>query len=256
MKLFYILPILAFITLLSSCTNTSIKSFLKKNPKIIAEIIEENPELIIGALNKASVKMRQKQALSEAKKRISRLDNEFKNPKKPVISRARAVFGNKKAPITIVKFSDFMCGFCKKSAGTIEKVLKTYKNKVRVVYKHLPLDFHKQAYLSAQYYEAVVKEKRSKAKSFYEKLFANQSKLGRGAELLDTLVKEVGLKPARVKRHFKSVRKIIDQDIKEASKFGFNGTPAFLIGGVSLSGAQPFSEFKKIIDRHIKNMKL
>ena len=40
----------------------------------------------------------------------------------------------------------------------------------------------------------------------------------------------------------------MEADKKEAEKFGFSGTPGFLVGGVSVPGALPFSEFKKIIE--------
>jgi predicted DsbA family dithiol-disulfide isomerase len=43
----------------------------------------------------------------------------------------------------------------------------------------------------------------------------------------------------------------INADMEEAKKFNFSGTPGFLINGVSLRGAYPFSEFKSIIDREL-----
>jgi protein-disulfide isomerase len=43
----------------------------------------------------------------------------------------------------------------------------------------------------------------------------------------------------------------INADIEEARGFGITGTPGFIINGVSLRGAYPFSEFKAIIDRHL-----
>ena len=48
-----------------------------------------------------------------------------------------------------------------------------------------------------------------------------------------------------------AIDKIIGADMAEAQKFGFNGTPGYLINGVSLKGAYPASEFKKIIDKHL-----
>src|SRR5207253_9931226 len=43
----------------------------------------------------------------------------------------------------------------------------------------------------------------------------------------------------------------IDEDIALASKVGANGTPAFRINGVTVSGAQPFDNFKKVIDQQL-----
>jgi protein-disulfide isomerase len=52
-----------------------------------------------------------------------------------------------------------------------------------------------------------------------------------------------------------AITKRIEADMEEARKFNFSGTPGFLINGVSLRGAYPFSEFKDIIDRHLKAAK-
>ena len=52
-----------------------------------------------------------------------------------------------------------------------------------------------------------------------------------------------------------TVKERIEADMAEARKFGFSGTPGFLINGVSLRGAYPFDEFKKIIDRHLGEKK-
>lgn len=40
----------------------------------------------------------------------------------------------------------------------------------------------------------------------------------------------------------------VEADISAGNEAGVNGTPAFFINGRLLSGAQPFEEFRKIID--------
>ena len=58
------------------------------------------------------------------------------------------VWGNKSAPITITKFSDYQCPFCHRAHESfIEKVMEDpeLKDKVKVVFKHFPLSFHKNA---------------------------------------------------------------------------------------------------------------
>ena len=49
----------------------------------------------------------------------------------------------------------------------------------------------------------------------------------------------------------KAVKDRIAADTAEAQKFGFTGTPGFIINGVSVRGAYPFDTFKKIIDREL-----
>src|SRR5689334_17828186 len=53
--------------------------------------------------------------------------------------------GPKTAPITIVVFSDFQCPFCKRVEPTLAQLRELYGAKVRIVWKDLPLPFHKYA---------------------------------------------------------------------------------------------------------------
>ena len=88
----------------------------------------------------------------EADAEKNRMEEEFKNPKKPEIGDNRVIFGTKGAPITIVEYSDFQCPYCSKGYNTIKEVMAEYKGKVQVIYKHLPLDFHPEALPAAKYF--------------------------------------------------------------------------------------------------------
>ena len=54
-------------------------------------------------------------------------------------------WGRADAPVTIVEISDFQCPFCSRVGPTLKQIKDTYKDQVRVVWKHNPLDFHKDA---------------------------------------------------------------------------------------------------------------
>src|SRR5690606_671003 len=57
--------------------------------------------------------------------------------------------GPETAPVTIVEFADFECGFCVRGHDTLEKLRRRYGDKIRVVFKHYPLPFHSHAFLAA-----------------------------------------------------------------------------------------------------------
>jgi protein-disulfide isomerase len=44
----------------------------------------------------------------------------------------------------------------------------------------------------------------------------------------------------------------VEKDMNDGGTLGVNGTPAFFINGILLSGAVPFPQFKEIIDDEIK----
>ena len=46
----------------------------------------------------------------------------------------------------------------------------------------------------------------------------------------------------------------IDTDMKEARSMGLTGTPAFFVNGRYLRGAQPFTEFARVIDAELKRL--
>jgi protein-disulfide isomerase len=70
---------------------------------------------------------------------------------------------------------------------------------------------------------------------------------------LKDCAKKAGADLKKVEKDLTSeaITKRIETDMEEAKKFEFSGTPGFLINGVSLKGAYPFSEFKTIIDKHL-----
>jgi protein-disulfide isomerase len=243
---------------LTNCAPSAkqLKEAIEKDPSIVFAAIEKDPEKFIEVVNKAAQdaqkKNQDKMVAEESKKR----DEEFKNPLKPEVQEGRIIFGKKDAKVTIIEYSDFQCPYCSKGYQTVEEVLKAYPNDVRVVFKHLPLDFHPMAMPAAKYFEAVGKQDHAKAEKFYKMIFENQSQLGAKKEdFLKDIAKKVGADLKLLEKDLKdeSIMKRIEADMEEAKKFNFSGTPGFLINGVSLRGAYPFTEFKEIIEKHLKN---
>jgi protein-disulfide isomerase len=107
---------------------------------------------------------------------------------------------------------------------------------------------------AAKYFEAIAMQDPKKAEKFHDEVFSNQKELtADGEKYLKTVVKKVGANLAKVEKDMNSagVQKRIATDMEEAKKFEFSGTPGFLINGVSLRGAYPVPEFKKIIDKQL-----
>ncbi len=245
-----------FALALISCANKDqLKKTLENNPDIVINVIEKHPLKFMEALNTAAQNARKQQFEEEEKKQAAAMEEEYKNPKVAQIDAKRAIFGKSDAAITIVEYSDFECPFCSRGYKTVKEVAEKYGDKVRVVFKHLPLDFHPTAEPAARYFESVlISSGVDKAEKFHDYVFENQEKLKAGKEkFLDEAAKKAGADVAKVKALIGSeeVTKRIEADKAEAGKFGFSGTPGFLINGVSLKGAYPASEFAKIIDKQL-----
>jgi len=61
------------------------------------------------------------------------------------ISEDDHVFGNKDAKITLIEYSDFHCGFCKKFHPIAKEILAMYEGDVNWVYRHYPLGYPQRA---------------------------------------------------------------------------------------------------------------
>lgn len=256
-KILLILSLVSLSFLLSACAPSAsqLEKVVSENPEILFNAIEKHPDKFIEVVNSAARNAQMQARKKEMEDEQNRMEEEFKNPKKPKIGENRAIFGAKGAPITIVEYSDFQCPYCAKGYETMKQVLKEYSGKVQVIYKHLPLDFHPLAMPASQYFEAIALQSPSKAEKFHDMIFEDQKKLNSGKEnFLKEAAKAVGADMAKLAKDIQSetVKKIIEEDMAEAKEFGFSGTPGFLVNGVSLKGAYPFEEFKKIIDRHLQ----
>jgi protein-disulfide isomerase len=248
------LMVVPFVLAACAPSASQLKKVMEDNPDIIFSVIEKHPDQFLQTVNKAARAAREQEDAKRVQDEAKSRDEEFANPKKPEIDAKRAIWGKNDAPITIVMYDDFQCPFCKRGHETIAQVMKEYGDKVRLVYKNLPLEFHPKAMPAAKYFEAVAMQGSDKAFKFYDEVFNNQESLVQdGEKFLDNAAKKVGADLAKVKKDVKSdeVKKRIDADTAEARQFGFSGTPGFLINGVSLKGAYPFEEFKSIIDRQL-----
>ena len=86
---------------------------------------------------------------------------------------------------------------------------------------------------------------------FHDTAFKNQQQLS--PESYEKWTVAAGVDPAQYKAALaaKKATKKVDEDQQLANKVGANGTPAFRINGVELSGAQPFEKFKEAIDKEL-----
>jgi protein-disulfide isomerase len=158
--------------------------------------------------------------------------------------------GPANAKVNIVEFSDFQCPFCSRVVPTVEQILKQYPNDVRVFFRHNPLPFHPNAPLAAE--AGVAAAAQGKFWEMHDKMFANQQNIQRAD--LDKYAGEIGLDTGKFKQALDSGagKAKVQDDLKVAQQIGVQGTPNFYINGRNVQGAQPFEEFKKVIDDELQ----
>ncbi|HEU4412742.1 MAG TPA: thioredoxin domain-containing protein [Polyangiaceae bacterium] len=161
--------------------------------------------------------------------------------------------GGERAKVVIQEFSDFECPACNRAEPTVKQIMEAYGDKVKFVWRHRPLAMHKNAPLASEAAVEVQKQKGNEAFwKFHDKLFENQRAPG-GLErpALERYAEELGADMGKFKKALDehTHKALVDADSKVADDASMPATPAFVINGYFISGAQPFGKFKKVIDR-------
>jgi len=167
-----------------------------------------------------------------------------------IISPNDAVKGNPEAKVTIVEFSDFQCSYCGRAQETLDKIMETYGDKVRIVFKNYPLPFHENAESAAL--AALCAKDQGKFWEYHDLLFENQESLT--VANLKKYASDLGLKAQDFSSCLdsKKYKSQLEEDTKEAGKVGVQGTPAFFVNGRLIAGAVPFENFKAVIDQELQ----
>ncbi|MBW1811513.1 MAG: thioredoxin domain-containing protein [Deltaproteobacteria bacterium] len=163
-----------------------------------------------------------------------------------LLGQAGKVAAQGQLQLPCVIFSEFQCPFCARVGATLDSVLKEYPGKVRLVYRHNPLPFHKQAMPAAR--ASLAAARQGRFWEMHDKLFQDRKKLDEDS--LFGYASQLGLDMQRFEADFRSeaIVRQIKADMAEAARLGSRGVPAFFINGRSLSGAQPLAKFKTLID--------
>ena len=150
--------------------------------------------------------------------------------------------GAANAKIVMIEFSDFQCPFCKQfTDGTRRELSARYGDRVRMVFKHLPLDhIHPQAMSAAIAAQCAARE--GKFWEAHDRFFAQPDALT--VEQLIGAGESLGLGNGYVDCVKNGeTRQEVEQDIEDAAGIGIQGTPTFVVNGKVLVGALSAAAF-------------
>ncbi len=153
------------------------------------------------------------------------------------------------APIVIIEFGDFRCGFCKRfNDETLTPLLERYGDRVRLVYRDYPI--LGQASLEAAIAAACANDQ-ARFWEFHDLLFANQNNLTRAGYL--SHAQTLGLDVAAFTTCLDEAphTQAIVADYQAGEALGVTGTPTFFINGRPLIGAQPLQAFVNVIEEEL-----
>lgn len=155
--------------------------------------------------------------------------------------------GKVDAPVTLVIFTDFECPYCGKLEPLLEQVFEKNKEKMKVVFKNMPLSFHKMA--DPSHRAAMAADMQGKFWEYHDKLFKATAL---SPEFLDSTAQEIGLDMTKFQQDRSSmvVEQRIRKDMVDAQNAGVTGTPTIFINGRKLAD-RSMQGFQKLIDEEV-----
>ncbi|AFY71256.1 DSBA oxidoreductase [Thalassoporum mexicanum PCC 7367] len=206
----------------------------------VLEIIRQNPDVILEAVQIADRQRREQQEVAQREKL-----EQIKNDPEAAIGKA-PVIGAENAEVIIIEFSDFQCPFCSRTQPTLKALLAKYPDDVSLAYKHLPLArIHDQAIPAAKASWAA--QQQGKFWEYHDALFENQANLSEEYYLALATELELDLDQFNSDRNSEAAETAINTDLAMAEELGATGTPFFVVNGVPVFGALDLADFEQLI---------
>jgi protein-disulfide isomerase len=200
----------------------------------------DNPEVLLEAMDVYNVKQQGQAAQQDLAMLAENRDAIFNDPNS-------WVGGNPDGDITIVEFSDYRCGYCRKAFADMEELIKSDGN-IRFVVKELPI-LGPQSLISSQFAISVRQLYGDDAyKTAHDALISLRGEAT--PETMARLALELGHDPAALDARMASpeVMAIIEANHALATTMGIDGTPAFVVKDTMVRGYVPLQGMRQIVD--------
>jgi protein-disulfide isomerase len=166
--------------------------------------------------------------------------------------------GRPDAPVVMVSYSEFQCPFCGRFARDTEPTLvKEYVDKgiLRIEWRDFPY-LGEESLTAARAGRAAAAQ--GKFWQFHDAMYAAQLPPNSGRltpAYVTKIAARIGLDTARFAKDLGSAEftGAIQRDFQEGQAIGVTGTPAFIINGRPVIGAQPTAEFVRVIEQAAKS---
>jgi protein-disulfide isomerase len=190
---------------------------------IVKEYLVREPEVLLAAF--AELERREAAAKVAAAEAIW-----------PELIKTRndPVLGPASAPITIVEFTDYNCGFCKSATPWVMNQVDNRRGDVRVILKESAVR-GANSELAAK--AALAAHRQGKYREMHVALMKVPAN-AYSPEIIERIGKSVGLDLVRMKKDMddKALHDLVAQHVAEFDRAGLEGTPGFFINGKYVAG--------------------
>ena len=216
-------------------TDEQAQAFFNENKERISGDFAQTKPQIIQYMQEAKER-EATLAFAEQLRRASKVEINLSAPESPVFEIStddQPSKGNPQARVTIIEFTDYQCPTCAQQQPVIERIMKEFGDRVRLVMRDFPLSQHAEAAKAAEAAEA--SREQGKYWEYVDVLFRNQSALG--VDKLKQYATEVGLDRTRFDASLDSGKfaEKVQRDVMDGRKLGVNGTPTLYVNGKRVS---------------------
>ena len=200
----------------------------------------ENPEVLIEAMDI----LQSREAETAAARDVQMLAD---NKEALLNDPASWVGGNPEGDITIVEFTDYRCGYCRKAFAEVEELVKSDGN-IRFVLKEFPI-LGEESMISSRFAIAVRQLHGDEAyKKAHDALITLRG--SPDAATLGALAVDLGLEagPIIARMTADEVTAVIAANHAMADKLQITGTPTFVLGDQLLRGYVPLDAMRQLVE--------
>ena len=232
-------------------TDEQAQAFYDQNKDRVSGDFTQTKDAIRQYLEQAQVRQAER-AFVQKLRATATIQSFLVEPESPVFSISttdQPSLGKADAPVTIVAFTDYQCPSCAAMHPELERLVKEYGDKVRLVTRDFPLSQHTEAFKAAEAAEAA--RDQGKYWEYIQILLHNQSALT--VDKLKGYASELALDRTKFDSALDSGKfaESVQRDIEDGMKLGINGTPTIFINGRRVS-VQGYDQLKSIVDAAFK----
>ncbi len=203
----------------------------------------ENPEVILEAIQVLEQRREQQTAAADSDLIAAHSEALFESPHS-------YVGGNPEGELTLVEFSDYRCGFCKRAHPIVAELLERRPD-LRLVIKEFPI-LGPDSETASRMAQAALDLDPEKYEALNDALMAHKGNLTEAAAY--RIANEVGYDIAELKARAAEpeIAERIQETYELAQALGLQGTPSFVVGRRILRGFLPLEEMLAVVDEEAR----
>lgn len=196
-----------------------VRAYLLEHPEVLQEVME---------------RLRSKQAAAQIAPMRQALETPY----------AQGFIGAANPDVTLVQFFDYACGYCRASLPDLQRLVRE-DPKVRIVFRELPI-LSRESEIAARASLAAAQQGRYAA--FHTAMYAEGRPSAAGVA---AAAQAAGLDATRVQAAMNTPDKAqeLSRNVELARALGFTGTPAWVVGNQTLSGAVGYDALKEAVGK-------